>query len=483
LTEHAIEFPCDAIPDSPAAARLLGIYPQRIEGLFMQRVKTPGGRLAISQWRGLAELAEKYSPDVPLHATSRQAIEFHGLSPAQFPSLQREVDQLGLSPVGACGDTLRSITISPESGLSTDSWDVAPLGVAMASYAQTLPFLYAMPRKFKVALAGSEYESNRPWINDLGLIAQRDGTFRVLVAGSLGAKPGVGLQIFDSFPKDDILPLFGGLLRLFNVEGDCEHRTRARLRHVRQRLGDTDFKLLVQHYYEEEKERFKQEVSQAEFQFKLLQAESSLPLQQRFHFPQGDIQPNDALAIAEAAESMKATLRLGVEHDLYVFGESPLDLSSHPLLKEMGPSIVACPGTTWCARAVAETRTTGARIRKLLESTIDLKSPQARRLDGLNIALTGCPNNCAHASIADIGLLGRKTKVDGKTQECFRLLAGGGRGRLPILGREMISALSPEDAAKSTVLLLLNFLQSTEAVSGDLSFAEFIADLSEANSP
>jgi len=483
MSEASIKFPCDAIPESAPAARLLGIYPQRVEGRFMQRVKTPGGRLTTSQWRGLASLASDMSPDVPLHATSRQAIEFHGMTPEQIPPLQRGVAELGLSPVGACGDTLRSITISPESGLSVESWDLAPLADAMNAYAETLPFLRAMPRKFKVALAGSEHESNRPWINDLGLIAQRDGTFRVLVAGSLGAKPGVGLQLFDSLTQEDILPLFGGLLRLFNAEGDREHRTRARLRHVRQRLGDDEFVRLVHRYFDEEKDRFEQGKLQADCKFDLIQADSILPLQQRFRFPQGDIWPADAIAIANAAESANATLRLGIEHDLYAFGGTPLDILSHPHLKESGPSIVACPGTTWCSRAVAETRTTAARIRQLLESSIDLNSSLATRLDGLNIALTGCPNSCSHAAIADIGLVGRKTKIDGATIECFRLLAGGGHGRTPVLARELNPALAPEDAAEATVRLLKDFLVSSESAPDDLSFADFIADMTENNGP
>ena len=39
-----IQFPCKRMPEDARQARLLGIYPQRGEGLFLQRIRVPGGR-------------------------------------------------------------------------------------------------------------------------------------------------------------------------------------------------------------------------------------------------------------------------------------------------------------------------------------------------------------------------------------------------------------------------------------------------------
>ncbi len=63
-----VQFPCESLPENPAQTRLLGIYPQRSvgpEGLFMQRVKTPAGRMTLEQWRGLAELAGPIHAGIP----------------------------------------------------------------------------------------------------------------------------------------------------------------------------------------------------------------------------------------------------------------------------------------------------------------------------------------------------------------------------------------------------------------------------------
>jgi hypothetical protein len=41
-----VQFPYESLPENPSQARLLGIYPQRPEGLFMQRVKAPAAAKA-----------------------------------------------------------------------------------------------------------------------------------------------------------------------------------------------------------------------------------------------------------------------------------------------------------------------------------------------------------------------------------------------------------------------------------------------------
>jgi sulfite reductase beta subunit-like hemoprotein len=113
---EAVKFPCEALPEDGARARLLGVYPQRQEGLFMQRVKLPGGRIAASQLRALASISERCGPDWPLHLTTRQCFELHGLRREDVPAVQREIQAAGLTSLGAAGDTLRNLTVCPGAG-------------------------------------------------------------------------------------------------------------------------------------------------------------------------------------------------------------------------------------------------------------------------------------------------------------------------------------------------------------------------------
>ena len=44
-----------------SVTKLRGVYPQKQVGLYFQRVKIPGGRLTLQQWRVIAHLAAKYA--------------------------------------------------------------------------------------------------------------------------------------------------------------------------------------------------------------------------------------------------------------------------------------------------------------------------------------------------------------------------------------------------------------------------------------
>ena len=187
-----VRFPCERFPENPSLARLLGVYPQRPEGLFMQRVKAPAGRLTLEQWQGLAALAARYTPEYPLHVTTRQNLELHGVRKDDLPALQRGIDSLGLTGAAACGDSVRNITVCPRNECCPGTWDVSELVRAIRTAVESLPWRENLPRKFKISVSGCREACGRPWINDLGLVANPDGDFRVILAGSLAQNPTLG---------------------------------------------------------------------------------------------------------------------------------------------------------------------------------------------------------------------------------------------------------------------------------------------------
>ena len=90
----------------------------------------------------------------------------------------------------------------------------------------------ALPRKFKVSLSACPEACGQPWINDVGLVAVRRGegwAFRVIVAGSLGPRPAVGMVLHEQLPPGDVLPLALAALRVFAAHGDRKNRMTARL--------------------------------------------------------------------------------------------------------------------------------------------------------------------------------------------------------------------------------------------------------------
>jgi sulfite reductase beta subunit-like hemoprotein len=98
------------------------------------------------------------------------------------------------------------------------------------------------------------------------------------------------------------------------------------------------------------------------------------------------------------------------------------------------PRIVACPGTTWCSRGIADSRVAAARILDALPDHCDL-----------SVAIAGCPNNCPQAAVADVGLIGCIRKTGGQRRECFRLVVGGGNGETPVLAEERDRAVPADE--------------------------------------
>ena len=454
-TIAAIRFPCEALPEDPAAARLVGVYPQRQDGLFMQRVKLPGGRIEPSQLRALASIAERCDPVQPLHLTTRQDIELHGLRRDDMPAAQRDIEAAGLTALGACGDTLRNVTACPGAGLCSGTRDMSALCDAIGARAGSLPWIRQLPRKFKISLSGCAKACARPWINDVGLVVEDKGTIRAIVAGSLGSRPGTGIPFDRTLSAASVLPFVTAALRLFHAEGDRANRSRARLRHVRERLGDAAFLQRLNDLFKEELRRGDEpgpELAPVSARAKLLY---------RLRPPLGDLAPELARELAGAVAAVGATLRIGFEHDLLVHGEAPLTLTS-PLQKLISePRIVSCPGSTWCSRAIADSRGTASSIRAALPADC-----------ALGISISGCPNNCSHAAVADIGLVGRIKTIHNVRTECFRLLLGGGQGKTPALAQGIHEAIP---AAQVPAILKWIAEEYQKSSARNESFGEFVA--------
>lgn len=444
-------FPCDAVPDDPGDARLLGLYEQRQDGLLLERVRVPGGRLTGAQLRGLAAVAVRFTPGYPLHLTMRQDVELHGLRAQDVPAAQRMLAEIGMTTVGTCGDTLRNVTVCPGGGLCPGSMDPYPLAQAIRTAAEALPWIYRMPRKFKISLSGCANACARPWINDVGLVGSSGGTFAAILAGSLGSRPAPGIPTHDGLAAQQAVSLVLAVLTLFNEEGDRRNRARARLRHVRERLGDDLFKRRVQEYVARAPSRTAP-VASASGRARRFRV--------RLAFPLGDIQPEEADALAEAVERSDCLMRIGPEHDLFLFAEREPELPAELTQIVDGPRVVACPGSTWCKRGLVDTRRTARLILKSLTYGADA-----------SVHLSGCPNDCAQASVAEIGLVGRITSAQGEREECFRLLAGGGQGRGPGLARELHPALPVDRVAKTVTDLTGQYLKS----GGGREWAEFVS--------
>ena len=77
----------------------------------------------------------------------------------------------------------------------------------------------------------------------------------------------------------------------------------------------------------------------------------------------------------------------------------------------------------------------------------------------ITINVTGCGNGCAHHHVSDIGLEGRKIKVDGESRNAFTFRLGGALGQNSTLSRAVGYQCTAEDLPDALGRLLHDYLQ------------------------
>jgi sulfite reductase (ferredoxin) len=118
---------------------------------------------------------------------------------------------------------------------------------------------------------------------------------------------------------------------------------------------------------------------------------------------------------------------------------------------------VACSGTEFCKLAITETKSFSRWLVQELED----------RLPGfdqhLKLHVTGCPNSCGQHWIADIGIDGKKIKVDGKMVDAYYFCLGGALGLHQATARPVGYRCPATEVPESIERLLRQYLAERQA--------------------
>jgi sulfite reductase beta subunit-like hemoprotein len=394
----------------------------------MQRIRIFGGRISWPQWRRIAQLASIHSPGFPLHLTTRQDIELHNIQENDLSFVHQGLSEVALTTFGAGGDSVRNITVCAGCEWDSGGFDVMPLAQLVRQHLEQQTVIFDLPRKFKISFSGCERACAKPWLNDLGFIAQSEGLFTVIGAASLGPRPALGVQLYKDLPARHILPLCIAAIRFFKRCGNRENRRSARFRHVREKLGDETFKAELD-------VRFSQEMARQSWpDVSPTPSNKDRKMLCRLQLPNGNINAGQAGRLADAAEPTGAVVRVNLEHGLELYGTEPIQLPEKLAAHTTNPIVIACPGSVTCSRGLTNCWTAADRIR---QAFADQNLPDVR------ISISGCANNCAHSAVADIGLVGIKRQKDREKTQCYRLFRGGGNGRTNELAKPL-AIVSPQ---------------------------------------
>jgi sulfite reductase (ferredoxin) len=115
---------------------------------------------------------------------------------------------------------------------------------------------------------------------------------------------------------------------------------------------------------------------------------------------------------------------------------------------------VACTGTEFCKLAITETKSFTRWLVEELEDRLPAFDQQ------LKLNVTGCPNSCGQHRIADIGLEGKKMKIDGVLQDAYYFCLGGAVGKHAAFGRPVGYRCAAEEVPEAITRLLRAYLMS-----------------------
>jgi ferredoxin-nitrite reductase len=474
--------------DEIAARAEAGVFPKpiddfigRFHGLFfvgpaqnafMCRLRIPGGILTAHQAEGVAALAEDCAGGYA-DITTRANLQLREIPAAMAAEVVMRLGDLGLLPRGTGADNVRNITASPTAGIdAAELIDTRPITRALHHHILHTRDLFALPRKFNIAVSGGGAVEVLQETNDISLSAVETDAglrFRLTLGGITGHRDfarATGVVV----APGDVVAVCDAVLRVFIAEGDRTDRKTARLKYVLDRMGVEAFLGLVEQRLGRALERLPEPAIRAGAP-PAKHGHVGLHAQKQpgLHYigvvtPVGRLTAAQLRGLASIATRFgSATLRLTVWQNLLIsdvpeprIAEAFAALAALGLTQEASAlrgGLVACTGNAGCKFAASNTKRHAAELADFLEARITLDAP-------INIHLTGCQHSCAQHYVADIGLLGAKVERGEDLIEGYDLHVGGGAGPEQKIGR-MIAKGVAHDELGPAVLALLSQWQAT----------------------
>ncbi|MDO6708791.1 assimilatory sulfite reductase (NADPH) hemoprotein subunit [Photobacterium sp. 1_MG-2023] len=456
---------------------------QKLEPLHnvMLRARMPGGIITPKQWLAIDQFAQDKTMYGSIRLTTRQTFQFHGVLKPNIKLMHQTLNDYGIDSIATAGDVNRNVlcTSNPvESELHQQAYDWAKkisehLLPKTRAYAEIWlngekleaeqqdkePILGStyLPRKFKTTVVIPPQNDVDVHANDLNFVAIAEKGqligFNVLVGGGLAMTHGDTATYprraddFGFVPLEKTLDVASAVVTTQRDWGNRSNRKNAKTKYTLDRVGVDVFKAEV-----EKRAGVTFEASRPyEFTGRGDRFGWVNGIDGKYHLTlfieNGRIldYPDKPLktGIAEIAKIHTGDLRMTSNQNLIIAGVAPEDKATiekiareHGLIDD-GVSVqrqnsMACVSLPTCPLAMAEAE------RFLPEFVTDfeglLEKHGLSKEEHVILRVTGCPNGCGRAMLAEIGLVG---KAPGR----YNLHLGGNINgtRIPKMYRENIT--------------------------------------------
>ncbi|WJG09926.1 assimilatory sulfite reductase (NADPH) hemoprotein subunit [Aliiglaciecola sp. LCG003] len=453
---------------------------QKLEPLHnvMLRARLPGGIIAPDQWLAIDKFAKEHTLYGSIRLTTRQTFQFHGVLKPKIKQMHQMLNKVGIDSIATAGDVNRNVlcTSNPvESAVHQQAYEWAKkisehLLPKTRAYAEIWldgekvettenePILgnNYLPRKFKTTVVIPPHNDIDVHANDLNFVAiSEDGElvgFNVLVGGGLAMTHGDESTFprkaddFGFITLDKTLDVAAAVVSTQRDWGNRVNRKNAKTKYTLERVGVENFKAEVE--------------KRAEITFGPSRPYTFTDRGDRFGWVEGvDGKYHLTLFIengrildypgktlktgcAEIAKIHKGDFRLTANQNLIVAGVAPDQKEAIEVLARIHGLIsdgvsnqrldsMACVALPTCPLAMAEAE------RYLPDAVTEIETLLAKHGiadKSIIFRVTGCPNGCGRAMLAEVGLVG---KGPGK----YNLHLGGDREgtRIPKMYKENIS--------------------------------------------
>ena len=376
--------------------RLDGIYKQRQEGFYMQRVKLPAGVLSSSQARTVAAVSSRFGQGT-VHLTTRGSMEIHWLKEGDLPIIKREMAKVGLTARGACGGAVRGISCGSQA-----AWEFPALeSLARRVHRQFTgnPRFERLPKKFKIGIEACA-ASGRHLIQDVGLVlaGSKDGRnlYDIWIAGGLGREPRTGFLFKQRMPEERIIPIIEAIVKVYATHAPPPKR----LKFLVKEFGEAKLCRLI-----EEEVAFGEEIPH--FSGLPEQLVPSYDDRRRLELQifAGKLTAGQLDKIADTADRhADGVLMITANQDIALLLSHGVEAAAilDALQQSVGlghavttPVMRVCPGSHECLMGLAPTRDIASELSALM-------GEQGRTRSW---AISGCPNSCSQPQLADVGIV------------------------------------------------------------------------------
>lgn len=476
-----------------------GLYVQRLAPML--RIAIPYGLLSSRQLRKLADITRRYDKGYA-HFTTRQNLQLNWPQLECVPDILAELAEVEMHAVQTSGNCIRNVTSDQFAGVATDEVeDPRPWCELLRQWSTLHPEFAFLPRKFKIAVNGSQADRAAFLFHDVGveLVRNSAGETRcnIYAGGGLGRTPVIAELVRRELEPQHLLTYLDALLRVYNSHGNRANKYKARIKILVKAWGVERFAAAVEDEWQFAKggentltsasiEAMKAHFTLPDYRQPNVDAEQQLQqqaaselafarwLERNSHSHKqpgyravtlslkptgvapGDVTDRQLEAIAQLADDysfgeVRATHNQNVVladvriEQLYALWQAAKAAGFATPTVGTLTDMICCPGGDFCSLANAKSIPVAESLQRRFDDIDYLYD-----LGDLELNISGCMNACGHHHVGQIGILG----VDKKGEEWYQIQIGGSAGKDAALAKVLGPAFSRDQVADTVANLL-----------------------------